>query len=407
MTDPRDQYWKFPLPDDLEPDGFWCVTVAIPGDQQYMDTFAGAIGALTQWRAFPPDATRAAARTVAHTWEVALYRNPFIVVQGCQNPEPPPIPDQAAADDQAAAIIILLFQHVVSELNSCAPDSAHCAGCVDSLMSELAPYGAGDAVRGALVNLCRDLNALGSTQRAQYETDCPYRAQFDDLRQHIANNPYDWLNHLTDWLFDWLNHTSNQLFVDLNTIAGLLGGGAVQQYVQDHGGGGGGAGFGASCPWRKVFDFTTGAHGWEVSHPDPTSLFGEYTSDVGFEDTYLRVTDTGLDVRGVTMAIDVSIDELTSWQVEFTMVDGGFYTFPRQNFGLYSHYGSGDVVQIYPLNVFEGSDQQAVWTGSAACVKPGLNIECGIEQIPYGDPGGTLTITRIVLEGAGTEPTWP
>jgi hypothetical protein len=90
-------------------------------------------------------------------------------------------------------------------------------------------------------------------------------AQFNDFKQHIADNPYDWLNHAADWIFDWLNQTSDTILQDLATVAGLMGFG-VQGFINDHGGipSGGGADFGSTCPWAITFTPGDGMDLWTV-----------------------------------------------------------------------------------------------------------------------------------------------
>ena len=173
MTDVSQGQWRWPLPDDWEPDGLWCVCITIPADQQYFDRLTGALGLLTISKSWFPDATRQGPKTVAETWEHALYLNPFDLDMDCITIPNPITTDPAAAADQAAALITLFYQHIVSELNACAGTVESCSGCVDSIMTELSAYGATDGVRGALSRLCADLNADPS-HRADYETDCPY-----------------------------------------------------------------------------------------------------------------------------------------------------------------------------------------------------------------------------------------
>jgi len=259
--------WRLPLPEDWEPDGVWCVSFQIPAGDDYAEALRAAVGLLTLPKTYERDITETGAATVANTWQQVLYAAPMQVEENCVVPPVLPIPDADAAGDAAAAVIRVFWQHIVSELNSCAPTSGDCDGCVDTIMTELAPYGASDAVRGALVRLCADLNAASSGDRADLEDDCAYTDVFGDLRQNIADNPYDWLNQLSDWMFGWLNTAASNLFADLDTLAGLMTGSGIGSFIADNGGitPGGGAGFEESCGWQRVINFVDGQQGWYIA----------------------------------------------------------------------------------------------------------------------------------------------
>lgn len=302
--------WRMDLPDDWSPAGFWCVQIVIPGDPQYMTALGGALGALTLSKTWFKDPTGAGPETVAETWENALYMTPFTVQEGCIVIPPPPIPDEAAAADWSAAIIQLFAEHVIGELNTCAPGPSYCAGCVASLMTELAPYGAGDAVQGMLAKLCQDLTGLSGSARAAYATDCPFIPEFNALRDHISANPFDWLNNLSDWLFGWLNSTADTIMQDLNITAALLGGGALGQWVNDHGGAGGGSSFGGSCPWTAHFDFTVTDGGW-IPVPESGSNDPEAQWLTGTGWSLAIAHDTGGDNYNGKCSIRLTTDPFT------------------------------------------------------------------------------------------------
>lgn len=277
MSKKGGQLWKYPLPDDWTPTGYWCFTCVVPADQQYVDIVTGALGALTQPKPFQPDVTGQGPAAVALAFEKALYLMPFILSETCGPMTQPPIPDEAAAADAAAAWITVFMQYLVTTINGCASVPGDCSGCVDSIMVDLTPYGANDAVRGALSRLCADLTAAPGT-RGDYETDCVYMAQFNDFKQHIADNPYDWLNHAADWIFNWLNQTADGILQDLATVAGLMGFG-VQGFINDHGGipSGGGADFGSTCPWEITFLPGDGMDLWTVGGYPSAGSYGVLT----------------------------------------------------------------------------------------------------------------------------------
>lgn len=303
-----EQYvWRWDLPDNLEPDGFWCVTITIPGDQQYMDALTGALGLLTLSKSWARHDGDADARTVAHTWENALYMNPFAVVQDCPTAEPPPIPDLAAAKDQAAGIVNHFWANIITYLNSCALNADDCASCVEDVMALLTPYGANDATRGILSKLCSDLNGLTTEARAAYQTECVWTPEFTFLYEHIIDNPFDWLNKMSDWLFSWLNQTSDTIFHDLNILAGLLGGQAVQNFVTDHGGAGGGAGFPNDCPWSYDVDFTVTDGGW-IRLDETTYNNVTWASGAGWQNLADSVVAIKHAATGYVTHIDIDLD---------------------------------------------------------------------------------------------------
>lgn len=77
---------RFPLPDDLEPDGTWCVKIRIPADQQYLGVLIGLVDMLKWSRNFARDASGTGAAVVSRTWQQAIESEP-IEVEGCDMPE--------------------------------------------------------------------------------------------------------------------------------------------------------------------------------------------------------------------------------------------------------------------------------------------------------------------------------
>lgn len=77
---------RFPLPDDLAPEGTICVRITIPADQQYLSTLIGLIDLLKWSRNFARDPSGTGAATVSRTWQSALESEP-IEVEGCDMPD--------------------------------------------------------------------------------------------------------------------------------------------------------------------------------------------------------------------------------------------------------------------------------------------------------------------------------
>lgn len=380
------QLWKYPLPDDWTPVGYWCVQITIPADQQYMDILTGALGALTQSKPYQPDVTGDGPAAVAYAWEQALYSTQYSVNQGCIITPQPITTTEAEAQDWAAGIITNFFQRIAGEFNTCASAPGDCAGCVDTVYGELEPYGATVAVRAQLSALCNHLTALSPTERAQYTTDCVYVSQFNDLSSKMKDNPYDWLNKLSDWLFNFLNTTADQVFYDLNMAAGLLGGHGVTSYVKDHGGAGGGATFGDTCPWVDTFDFTTSPYTWVPYNGGYD--FAEYTSG-GFAAVPLvggscppGEASTVLDFQTGCV-----ITELTLFEVIGVAGDdscGGTR-------GLYTEHGK--LMSIPPT----GGAFDVTWTGVLADVHVlyvACDTCCGVSS--------DSVVTKVIVGGIGT-----
>jgi hypothetical protein len=400
MTDVSEGQWRWPLPDDWEPEGFWCVQLTIPGDQQYFDRLTGALGLLTLSKSWFPDPTRAGPAAVAYAWENALYLNPFIVTENCIAIPPIPIPDEAAAADQAAGVFIKFYAYLVDQLNTNAPTEPDCPDAVDGIMTTLAPYGATDAVRGALQRLCTDLQAPG-VRRASYVLECPYVPLFDDLKAKIRDNPYDWLNKLTDWMFDWLNTTSDTIMNDLNMVAGLLGGQAVEKFVQDNGGGGGGATFGDDCGYTHSFLFATGDGGWF-----PATLEGQdrghYNTDNSWGSSYNHYVSSNADVQLLEILRDVASGAVTDVEVIYSGINGDHDVGAPPL--VMEIYVDGTAVTSQPLT--NGLDQVIAWHSGTAESFTELSVffRVGYTIGTGHNPGGIVLVSRINVSGPGDDP---
>lgn len=68
---------RFPLPEQLEPEGLMCVKLYIPNDPQYLSTLTGLLDVLTWSKSFARDETKEGAATVSRTWERALLAFPI------------------------------------------------------------------------------------------------------------------------------------------------------------------------------------------------------------------------------------------------------------------------------------------------------------------------------------------
>lgn len=293
---------RLPLPDDWEPEGIVCAVVPIPDDPEYLAALTGLIDDLRYSRTFQRDDTHTGGATVSRIWERALDSRP-IIKKSCEEidmlfdlrikPDDPtitqastdggetwhdaintcscgdeprfaPVPeDEAEAGAIAGGMIRGFMEHVASHINTCITDSVAKTTCIDTLMDELIPYGAGAAVRGSLSHVFDQLEA--SPDAADWETDCPYVDCYQPLADYIFANPTTWLDGLSDFLFDWLDCSSDALTTTLNQAAVQLGLGFFDTWWA--GGGTMATDFADDCTWEHIFDFTTGMHGWEFTIP--------------------------------------------------------------------------------------------------------------------------------------------
>lgn len=387
MTEDVTRIWRLPLPDDWEPEEYWCVSFSIPAGQQYVQALSAAIGLLTIAKTFDRDITGTGAKTVAATWERALYLAPMSVNENCTPVPVPPIPDEAAAKDAAAAVIIQFYQHIIHELNTCAPSPEYCGACVDDLFASLVPYGATEGVRGSLANLCTKLNEMTGPEREAYEADCLYVDQFESLSENIENNPYDWLNKLSDWLFAWLNETTDEIFDGLNTIGGLLGGNGIGSFLQDNGGidPGGGAGFGGDCTWTHTFNGALGWGDWHILDGNPQygqACGADWCNDTDGAEWSLILNHNSLSANFT----------LTHVSLTYVTPDGtppfGQHRFMTGPFG-------GSLGNLFELPW--GSHTNPVeWSGSQGVA---------LMQFDMEQPNGyNVTLSEIVLQGLGIDP---
>jgi len=402
MTD-NTRIWRLPLPDDWEPADYWCVSFSIPAGDDYVEALSAALGLLTIPKTFERDETHEGAATVARTWERAIYLAPMVVNENCAPVAIPPIPNEAAAADQSAAIFHLFYRHIVSTLNTCAPTPGECAACVDDLFASLVTYGASEAVRGALADVCRKLNDLPPEDRGIYDTDCPYTELFDDLTTKINDNPYDWLNKLSDWIFDWLNQTSDDIFNALNVVAGLMTGAGLQGWLQDNGGvpSGGGATFGGDCEWTHVIDFTETSDGWTNLNDWDT---GTWSSGTGWIGEYSEGQYGGADLHVVDIVRPLSVPfSLTYLKMTFSLSGGDW---EDSHAPYYAYLAGSGGVAFDENGVAAGSD---IVVGGA--VGPWSNntfriqIMSGYHTRPsHGDPGGSVIVSQVEVHGIGVNP---
>jgi len=396
MKSEATRIWRLGLPDDWEPDDYWCVSFQIPAGDQYVDALSAALGLLTLSKTFERDETHEGARTVAQTWKRALMINPMSVNQDCVIVPTPPIPDEAAAADASAAIFTVFMQYLVTELNTCAPSPEYCGACVDDLFASLVPYGASEGVRGALQSLCAALNNNPST-RDEYETDCPYTEEWEAITDNINNNPYDWLNKLSEWMFDQLNGLSDDILYQLNVVGGLMGGGMVG-FIQDNGGipSGGGATFGSVCQWTQELDLTTDPWGFTAMMEvhdgcGDVLIAGNYVTSQGWRSTLVHSGTCALTDEGVIITISTIPSHLTHAEITgVCTLDSDV----EQYLG-----GAADGVLLHNAENFPVGTTTVTWDGDADFT----TLRFFMSQSAVVS-GAHLTLTHILLQGEGINP---
>ena len=294
----------FPLPDNWSVEDTVCVKFRIPDDPQYLDVLIGLLDNLKQSKSFQRDATHSGAAEVARTWSAALETTPIELtdceavvdlrakpgepwimqattdgeewhdaLDTCACPTeplfPPTFADEAEAAIAAGGMIRTFQEHVVQHMLDCIAESVSKAECVDSMMSELTPYGAGGAVRATLGNIWEQVSA--SADPDQYATDCPYLPCYDELSTYLGANLGSWLDGLSAFLFDWLDCSADSLIVALNQAAAQLGGNGFYNVWQAGGGGGGGftEPFGGNSDGDvHEFDFSIDQQGFTIGNRD-------------------------------------------------------------------------------------------------------------------------------------------
>jgi len=298
----KSELYRFPLPDEWDVTDTICVTIRIPNDQQYFGTLIGALDRLKFSQSFERDPTMTGAATVSRTWKAALESmpiefgecevfdlrlkpgSPWITQASTDGGEtwhdaidtcacddmaplfPPDLSDPQDAEDAAAGMIRSFQQHIVDHILDCISEETSKTDCVNSIMDELSPYGAGGSVRATIGNIFEQVS--GDAGAGQYAEDCPWEDCWEGLHTYLHDNPYAWLDDLSDFLFANLECGSNTLMRHLNIAAAQLGGTGYFNFWQSTGGGAGFGGlpFGAHADeLGHNFDFSIGHEGWDIS----------------------------------------------------------------------------------------------------------------------------------------------
>jgi len=398
---------RFALPADWTPDSLWCVTLWIPGHVDYLDTLTGLLTDLGNSKNFERDDTKTGASIVAHEWRKALDFEPPRIGQCTQPVIQPIITGENDQRDNAVAIIGFMRSGLLQAFIDAG--SAPCDDTVDSAMLDLANYGAGDALRAALLELCAAVKDADPGEIDLLQTDCPYVALVDHMAPTLGgDNPYGWLNDISKNLYAFLNDTSSRLFMALNNAASVLGGNGIYGWIGDNGGvdPGSGAAFGGDCEWTQVIDFTITDGGFSVFTGEAGTQHGIWSSSVGWGQQNGLSPINHIWYCDTQVHIEIPETVITGVALTFTYSHGYFSAdSPNVDFVGFG-VGAIDYAEVARLTHPTDSENTLNWDGSVSATIISLYGLCGRnnDQPNPTNPGGTLIYTQIVISGLGDNP---
>lgn len=394
MSNDFERIWHLSLPDDWHPGYFWCVTFRIPGGVQYVEALTAAIGLLTKTKTWARDNTREGAKTVAATWEEALYERPMDVQQLDCIWLGPTVTTPEDRANVAAAIIQQVFIYLVQTIIDAIAASQTKIQWIEARAAEWQWYGFNPSTALQLGHLWDAVEALSPTERAAYVDDCVYMSEFAGLKSFMDGNPFGWLNELSSWLMDWLNTSADAVFDGLNGFAALIGGSGVISYAYDHGGGGGGSGFGATCSWSHDLDFTTAQYGFAIQpesrdYCPPRQDAGSWVSGIGFQSAQTHNDSCQL--------VDEQVFALRIVSAHYTQVSMTSQWSYVSGFSSEVGIGSdpGDLVR----NIAVLGENISTWNGDADLTWLFLFGAQGLGTTPPN-----IVITSLHVEGVGPDP---
>jgi hypothetical protein len=398
---------RFPLPDDLTPEGIVCAIVPIPDDPQFLETLTGLIDALRWSRNFARDATGIGASTVAKTWSKALDSAPIIIgdcmsIQLRQNPlnscqlqqsndggetwslafdyslcsEAISVPtpyagSETQAEDSAAAIVRNLFEEVVNQVDCEMTRGAYIEATTNYIRT-YDPSFANPAALGAVYDAACDMSP---EELEDFQSDCAYTEKFEQLEGcYGETNLSDLLDCLNQLLVDWLNETNDSLMEALTQVASTITGDGYQRLAQ--GGAGGGSGFGADCEWEHIFDFEVEDGGFEAVSTGPCAPYASYSAGVGWVGIFGCMGFGYHEVRVFRNFTSAHITYLDC-EVEFTGSGGS------------NKYGGGDLPS-QPLPFDYDNDAGHI------------RLDCS--SLLQVDPLASIYIKSCTIRGTGTNP---
>lgn len=272
------------LPDNHEPDGYYCLTVHIPRDVAYLRAFFGALDFMGKWLAWD-DGGDGRAKEAADVWKVAnelTHQLWALCPKGneggmcCDDGSliPPPFSEGSnpnGAEDAAANVINGILKPLAAMAADYCDDSE--AAFIAAAQAYMRQFNAGYTAPATLASIYQQVCALTEPEREALQGDAIYCDAFEELSQCAdVNGVWDVLDCLNELLVNWLDAANDSLMDALNAAAAALGAGGLQA-AAGYGGAGGGAGFETACndpcggDWTALIDFTTGGtQGWAVEN---------------------------------------------------------------------------------------------------------------------------------------------
>lgn len=276
MAHNTDAIWRLPLPENWEPEGTWCVTIPIPADQEYMDRLTAALGLLTIQKTWARDDTRTGAKTVAYTWEQALYSVPFQVDMRACHVEPYPASNPTEAATAAATTITNFVIAIVTSAVTAVDLGTSCEDWTAAMIAQLQPFGSTDGIVDALGRVCDAVSDKSEPDREPYTTECAYVDMFASMKDYIAAKGPDYTQQFSDWWIGFAFSTEDSIEQAISQVAALFGPDGLTAYAKDFGPDVDGAHYGDDCTWSQLFDFRVTADHWdalEIISGEPGAIY--------------------------------------------------------------------------------------------------------------------------------------
>jgi hypothetical protein len=148
--------------------------------------------------------------------------------------------------------------------------------------------------------------------------------------------------------------------------------------------------------WEHVFDFQIGNGGWTLHTPNVVSgTPGVYTNGVGWRHGFFRTSTSRLNGIQIARTSNAVSGRITEVQVQFSKNLGTYNPLNASDFvsatGFYSTVSRTNTSSPWTLTVDEQNGTTLI-----------LAMICGVA--PSSNPGGTLTISKIIIRGTGTNP---
>jgi len=150
------------------------------------------------------------------------------------------------------------------------------------------------------------------------------------------------------------------------------------------------------CGWESIMDFTTDDFGFVPTVPD-TGSFGHWTNGIGWEDDF--GVDEGNSYRMVQVALTIDSASIRFMQVQYDLANG-------QNAGLPRYLGTNVELLCSDTAVPpDGTGQIYECDGSIdAVTEISFRVQSGNIGGQSQDPGGSVTVTRLIVRGVGEKP---